>query len=161
MRNKSKRQHFWMGGSKSHKYSSEISFEGTGTTLTTALNGTCKHGRVVSLHLCWWILMDCLIEITAWETLVRCLPRARLHEEGVWICRWGNFCCQLEKELDFLTDGCETQDHGHGLDRDTCSEKSCGDCDNSTTSLWPLTNSQSRALWKTFSGETFVWLKMW
>ena len=155
MRNKSKNQHFWMGGSKSHKYSFEISFEGTGMTLTTALNGTCKHGRVVSLHLCWWILMDCLIEITAWETLVRCLPRARLHEEGVWVCRRGFDRCQLEREIFFSADGCETEDHG--LDRDTCSVKSCGDCDISATSL----GLYSKASGKLSVGRLFVWLKMW
>jgi len=50
----------------------------------------------------------------------------------------------------FSADGCETEDHG--LDRDTCSVKSCGDCDISATSL----GLYSKASGKLSVGRLFV-----
>ena len=59
-------------------------------TWTTALNGTSKLGRVVSLLMAGGGRCN---------YLVRCLPSAWLHEERVRVCRRKCYRCQLGEEL--------------------------------------------------------------
>ena len=66
------------------------SIQGMDMTWTTALNGTSKLGRVVSLLMAGG--GQC-------NYLVRCLPSAWLHEERVRVCRRKCYRCQLGEEL--------------------------------------------------------------
>ena len=66
------------------------SIQGMDMTWTTALNGTSKLGRVVSLLMAGG--GQC-------NYLVRCLPSAGLHEERVRVCRRKCYRCQLGEEL--------------------------------------------------------------
>ena len=89
------------------------------------------------------------------KILVRCVPRARLDEEGVWVCGRGCYCCQLEKELHFLADGCETR--VHRLGHDHLLFEDLEGCDIRTTSLASNLKSQFGACWSlSCSKETFV-----
>ena len=66
------------------------SIQGMDMTWTTALNGTSRLGKVVS----WYLAGD-----VPCNYLVRCLPGAWLHEEGVRVCRGKCYRCQLGEEL--------------------------------------------------------------